>query len=244
MPKKPLKDVIFTKDDFASHFITKRDFLNAFEQAVKILVDTKKRHEMELSLIKDTFDSLLKKADELRSNDSKDLKGQFADFEKRLMGKIETRLAQIKDGEDGDDGEDADEEAIIEAVLKRVVIPKPEDKELSVDDIEGLREELDKLKPTMVQRARGLFGGTVGGYSDNHVKFALGRLVQTETPSGDIDSVNKEYTVKNHIHTVLEFGINGMVIHDNEYTIAGNKITFTTAIPAGLSGLTFRIRYL
>jgi len=102
--------------------------------------------------------------------------------------------------------------------------------------IKGLRRKLTKLEERPL--------GKSGGIGDANMKFGIGRLVKNETPNGTINGTNKVYTVENSVHAILSFGINGMVIHDNEYTISGKTITFTNAIPAGASGSTFRIVYI
>ena len=173
---------------------------------------------------------------------------------------IDARLRELKDGEDGEDGKDADEDKILQDVLARISIPKieeieqdlpklgdrirdglellPEGEKLRIEAIEGLQKILDELRQIRAQR----FGS--GGTSSMGVAAAMSNIVKKETPTGDIDGVNLSYTVTKPINAVLSFAINGMVIMDSEYTIAGRTITFTTAIPSAYSGQTFRIVYV
>lgn len=107
---------------------------------------------------------------------------------------------------------------------------------LSYKAIGGLNEKLEELKSTKV--------GGGGGTSQASLKFALSKMLTAETPTGDIDGVNKEYTTAGPIQNVISFAINGQVITDDEYTFSKNVITMTSAIPAGLSGTSFRITYV
>jgi len=167
-----------------------------------------------------------------------------------VIEKVNTRLGEIRSGRD------ADEEKIVERVLAG--IPPPlEPEEFEHPKVESHRDELetlkgkDRLNVKAIDGLEELIKGLIpeprrlgGGITDLGVKFAIGRLVQTETPSGDIDGANLTYTVLNSINAVLSFGINGEVIHDDEYTFANRTITFTTALPASLTGLAFRIVYV
>lgn len=65
----------------------------------------------------------------------------------------------------------------------------------------------------------------------------------SETPSGAIDGVNKVYTTVHTINTIINFAINGAYIHPADYSVAGNTITFVTALDASLTGLPFTVVY-
>ena len=67
--------------------------------------------------------------------------------------------------------------------------------------------------------------------------------VYTETPSGLINGNNKVYTVLHSINNIFSFAINGEYIDSAEYSVAGNQITFGTALPSVLSGLPFEVKY-
>lgn len=112
-----------------------------------------------------------------------------------------------------------------------------EDERLDWTAIKGLEDKLKEIKEMKQLRVGG------GGNSDSNVKFSLGRILKTETPSGLINSVNTTYTVTQDIHAVFSFGINGMVLHSDEYSISGKTIEFTTALPTALSGTSFEIIY-
>ena len=136
-----------------------------------------------------------------------------------IIDKVEEKLPQMGD--------------IIADALEAL----PENSKLKIDAIKGLRELLEE-----VRKIKGRIGG--GGTSDLGVAMSMSRIVKTETPSGLINGTNKVYTVSGNINAILSFGINGMVIHDNEYSFVNKTITFTTAIPADLSGTNYRITYI
>jgi hypothetical protein len=103
--------------------------------------------------------------------------------------------------------------------------------------VEGLEEELKRIES--IKSTQG------GGVSNLRIQQAFKYILKTETPVGDIDGVNTEYTVSQQIFAVLAFSLNGEVIPQiPNYTIAGNKITFSTALPTDYSGLDFEIKYI
>lgn len=122
-------------------------------------------------------------------------------------------------------------------------IPEAFDPSGIVKDIEDLEKkyiELDKKVSNM-----GGVRGTVGGVSNLRIQQAFKYILKTEAPSGLINGTNKEYTVTQPIFAVLAFSMNGEVIPQiPNYTISGNKITFSTALPAAYSGFDFEIKYV
>ena len=154
--------------------------------------------------------------------------------------RLNGRMAMIRDGKDGmmgmrgetgrdgKPGKHADETVVVARVT---------------DALKNLfDEEFKKLREEMGTKSSLKFGG--GGASAAGVKFAFGRIAKNETPSGAINGSNTTYTTTQPIHAVLSLVINGQFITDNEYTVSGRTITMTTALPAALSGLSFRISYI
>ena len=172
---------------------------------------------------------------------------------KKLLASVMKKVDDVRDGEDGsdgDDGKDADEEKIIEQVLANIEIPTA--KELSADDIADSLETLKgkgRLKVSAIEgledrlEQRPLLGKRGGGTSAMGVKYALGRIVKSETPSGLLNGSNTDYTVTQDIHAIFSFALNGEAITDDQYTFVGRTITFSTAIPAAYSGKSFKIVY-
>jgi len=132
----------------------------------------------------------------------------------------------------------SDLEARINAVGGMIPsVPAP----LDISPLESKLKELDDELQVVKQQKGGRRGG---GHTDMGVQYSMGRIVKTETPSGAIDGVNTAYTLTQPIHAVLSYQINGETIASSNYSIAGNKITWTTAIPAAYAGLDHEIIYV
>lgn len=244
--------------------VTTEEFVKNFKFVVDFVKKIKVQNDNEVKQLKALFSALSKELKSINTNSASELKqsiqGEIKAFKAILETKnkeIDTKMAAIKDGKD------ADEEMIVNEVLSRIEIPEIEDiadqlprmgeevrdslELLNGDDrlrweaIRGLKEKFEELQEKIDNIPLGRGGG---GTSDLGVRMSLSRLVKTETPSGDIDGTNKSYTVTGTIGAVMSFAINGMVIHDDEYTTSGSTITFTTALPAALSGKSFRIVYV
>lgn len=243
MAKRPQKLVALVDGET----LTEADFLKAFNGVIEHIKKIDERNAKEFVAITKTIEELATKLKNTNSEDIKDIK---TNVESRLNKAISecygimksmqtehqvgmnylydkvTKLEDGLDGEPGEPGKDANPEVVANLVTSQLW-PLWE-------------EELKKLREEIAQRRLG--GG--GGTSAIGVQFALGKLIKHETPTGDIDGVNVTYTVTQDIHAVITFGINGMVLHDNEFSISGRTITMTTAIPAALSGTRFRISYI
>jgi len=143
-------------------------------------------------------------------------------------------------GEDGLDGEvgKTPTEAELTTLIKKA-LPKIEDIDIKklVKDIEKLQgtDRLDYLK------LRNLPVESVGKTKSVHRGGPS--TVQTETPSGAINGSNVTYTVARRISSIASFGINGQMIHSDEFSTSGSTITFVTALPSALSATTFEIKY-
>ena len=84
-----------------------------------------------------------------------------------------------------------------------------------------------------------------GGTSAWGVRHALKSITHTEAPSGLINGSNTEYTVLNEIFFIFGFTLNGEQIAElPNFTYAGKKITFSSAIPASFNGKDFECKYL
>lgn len=228
---------------------------------LKAIMDAVKARELkfvaEFKSIKDTIDIL---KDSLKDSNVKDMSD--------TISKLETRFSKLHNDQANSlnfirdkvrnlvDGKDADEEKIVGEVLAQMPELPDEfthppvtshrdeleslkgDERLKLSAIDGLDKRLKELE----DRPLGGRGG--GGTSAIGVQAALPRIIQTETPAGLINSSNKVYTVTSNIGTIFSFGINGMVIHSDEYSTAGRTITFTTAFDSSLSGTSFEIIYV
>lgn len=145
---------------------------------------------------------------------------------------IDNRLSAIRDGVDG---QDADEEHIISEVLNKVRLVE---QEFDIENIKGLKKELEDLRNI---RTRVVGGGTSAIGIANAAKY----FIKKEAPTGAINGINKIFTVKHTIFAMLSFVINGEHVAGlPNYTVASNKITFTTAIPAAYSGKDIEVVYI
>jgi hypothetical protein len=96
---------------------------------------------------------------------------------------------------------------------------------IAIDDIEDLRKELDDLKKKWTSRP--MFGG--GGFNYSAMNL---HIVDEETPTGDVNGVNTEFTLANTPSPVTSL----KVYKDGQrqklttdYTYSGGTITFVSA---------------
>lgn len=160
------------------------------------------------------------------------------DAEQRLAKRIET----IKDGQngiDGRDGLDADPQIVADLVMG--MFPEVIDKEQHEKEMQELREEIKRLEEEIKRRPTQV----TGGVTNARIQQAFKYILKTEAPTGDIDGVNTTYTVTSPIFAVLTFSLDNQVIEQlPNYTINGNTIEFSTALPAAYSGKDFEIKYI
>lgn len=230
-----------------SKALSEDDFLKAFEKVVKVI----ERDRANVAKQMDDLARLIEKAtDKMSADHMAEMKKMKAELDKKfneLFREQQNTLNFVRDkARELKNGKDADEDAIVSRVLEQL----PEEKELTAEeviakvkmiglepkDIIGLADFIQKFIPTKS------FGG--GGTTDVGVKFSLSRVVKTETPTGDIDGANTDYTVAGKITSIINFTINGQFIHPSEYTISGNTISFATALDASLSGTSFTVTYV
>src|SRR3990167_8457047 len=149
---------------------------------------------------------------------------------------------------DGKPGKNADEDKIIQRVLKFLdTIPKPKGEEESpeqlrdklenlpkgqkltinaIEDLAKLLEELDK----MIRKSKlGLLQGST------HARGNQIRFVDDETLTGTVDGVNAVFTTsKTPLRGSLKVYLGGGRMRvDEDYTLSGKTITFTIAPQPG-----------
>jgi len=224
-------------------WVRKEDFLEAFTVVVKSTKDTREKLLADMSAFASIVKEIEKKLTNVANGEVEsfkaDVKKVFAKMEREqsenlnfIRDKVRSVTYELESrSPDGD-------------LLKKMeaLIPEPEKPFELIDAIEVLKKEVERLKKELSKTTDKKMLG--GGVTDNGVKFALGRLVKTETPVGDIDGANKEYRTVAKITSIIHFAINGQVIHPSEYSISGSLITFTTALDDSLSGTSFTITYL
>lgn len=134
------------------------------------------------------------------------------------MGEIDTKLSKVKDGKPGLPGKNADEQKIIDRLLKMIVLPK-----IDYTEIEKIRKEWDDFRQQRV-----MLGG--GGFS----KIAMdGHIVDEETPSGTVNGSNDTFTLAFAPNPTASLKVyqDGQRMKGGgvDYTLSGRTITFTSA---------------
>lgn len=260
-----------------SYSITTREEKQAFLQdIINVIAQLKSATSSINKDTKDTLNLIVKQVNVEHDRILKEVKTTTQNSESSLTAQIRQALSDCKamcdeikamdlqDGEDGQDGEDADEELIIEEVLKKIPKQELDAKEL-VDKINNGSELIDasKIKNLPQPVINHISHGAVGqvetklkaGSNVTITTDVTGAKVinstggstatfYTETPSGLIDGANKTYTVANSITMVMVFAINGQFLHPTtDYTVSGTTITMVNALDSSLSGTGFTIVY-
>jgi len=144
------------------------------------------------------------------------------------------KVASLKDGESPDVND------LVKRVISSLKLPSYKeynDEELK-EEIERLRKEVEELKKRPIAR-----GG--GGTSAIGVAQTFKYIAHTETPVGAINGSNTVYEVKNTIFWIAGFTLNGEQIAElPNFTYAGRRITFSSALPSVYSGKDFEIKYI
>lgn len=137
-----------------------------------------------------------------------------------------------------DEYDDSELRSLLEEV--KAAIPEVPDSFDPTEIVEELAEherEIEELKKRPVS--------TGGGVTNARITQAFKTILKTEAPTGDIDGVNTTYTVSQPIFAVFAFSINGEVIAElPNYTINGNTVEFSEALPAAYSGKDFEVKYI
>lgn len=222
------------------------------------------------SLIKSVLDAVRKVKDKI-DQDIADNRGEISQIQKSVLDKIqvlEVRMAKVSDNIEQKravDKKDIQKQLQDEVNKIRELIPQipsfqpledriaeverkiPPQTDLSEidtniadieDEIKDVKKDIDELKKRPIGK-----GG--GGTSAMGVAYAFKHIAHTEEPSGVIDGVNTEYTVKNSIFWIAGFTLNGEQIAElPNFTYAGRKITFSSAIPASFSEKDWEIKYI
>lgn len=199
--------------------VTLPELKKAVEAMLQFELKLQNKTEKELAEIKTAVQTAIERVQNLSQKESEDAKQEIMDYcdgmmnEMRLthesmMAECDKKMSEMKDGKDGMDGKDADEEMML-AKLEAKIPPRmtpieirdalesiqPEDEQLNIEAIRGLKEILTKLEEKVGGRTT-IIGGNhplstlpdvnANGISDGQVlawNATLGRWEAT-TPSG------------------------------------------------------------
>lgn len=115
--------------------------------------------------------------------------------------------------------------------------PIKESIEVIEKDIEEIKNAIEELKRRPVGRG--------GGVSAMGVRQAFKYIFHTEALQGTINGSNADFTVSMPIWAVVGITLNGESIAQlPNFTIIGNTIRFSSAIPGAYSGKDFELKFI
>ena len=261
-----LKEVISTINESLS----REEFVEAF----RIVVDLVKKLQVSNKEYVDSLDSKYSSVvDDIAESLKYDTSSTLEDVKKtavmfcgaelaKLIGKVDEKLATVRDGEDADVEQVAAEASrLAQEALKPTIptmeqlsleIPKlgapirdalellPEGEKLKIEAIEHLREELDELRRLRTSGNLGGMGGAVG----------LQNAIKYHDLSGSLDGVLSSFPVPalGDIKLIVgsSFPFNYRKTVDYTYDASTNTLTFTSQIDPSVSlatGQTITILY-
>lgn len=229
----------------AQREVTYEEALSFFRKIGDLIIQTRQQNAIEVAKMKEISAKEAAKLQEKTDKALMNLKQEVTKAFDKAFNEQQGTLNYIRDRIFSFEKkrERIDEQMIQDILGKIPELPTmPPDLSPEVNDIKEMLERLEKKIEEIDKKPARTGGG--GGTSAIGVASAMKHIVKHETPSGDIDGANTEYTVTKPINAVLSFGINGQVIHPSEYTVSGRTITMDTAIDGALSGTVFEITYL
>lgn len=223
------------------------EFVAALPQIVKMFTEIKSSLGDEKRMFKEHCATVIADMKEKAETTVKDIKAALNVEREKLDAKtqaslslIDTRLAEIEDSIESQMGE------IETRLTPEPEVEEPEDEpEPDLQSaIDSLRVELQSKIDELRQQAKQSLAGS-GNVTNLRIQQAFKYILKTESPIGDIDGVNTEYTVTQAIFAILSFSINGETIAQlPNYTVNGKKIVFSSPLPAAYSGKDFEVKYI
>ena len=214
---------------------TKKEFLDAFEQVVNIILAIKQANKEEMSAFQKMFNEAREMVKSDAKSESEKMKSKLDAHMAQIVEKIERKMSTVMDGKDADEEAMmqkmmADMKPMHETMMHRMeeiekMLSQPKEP-LDIKDIEGLREELDELR--RIREQRRLFGG--GGTSTIGVQVALGRIQVIEEEvsfSGTTGTLSE--TPESGSVRLYRGGVRMQEGTGKDFTISGNTITLATA---------------
>lgn len=194
-----LETILKTMDDN----ISREDFVNSFEQVVKLIKTIERKNEDTITRLEESYQEVQNQlrihsemmSDEMRTLCEEELTSMVGQLGSK-MSEVDSKLAQVKDGKD------SDPKAVIEAVIaqippvKEVVLDGPEELADKLDTLEGEARlksiiELEKKIEALEERIKTV-GATriVAGPNANAVQYA--------DLSSQLDGSKKIFVVPRH----------------------------------------------
>ena len=175
--------------------LTKTDITTAFKEIIKLVKGIKEKNINDLDKMSKALNEATKNAQNGVSSDFNSLKGELTKLVNRAISgandtlenkinELDIRIMDIKNGRDGIDGKSSDDKKIIKKLKKEIkLLAKSmpvKEKELSIKDIDGLKEALEKIGNKKVY----IGGGSTGG-----------KTVKYHDLSASLDGVTKKFTL-------------------------------------------------
>lgn len=212
--------------DLIKASLTKEEMVSAFKTMIDYLKRMETRLNLEMGMLDNKYTKVVKDIESNYGNDISSIKEKAMNYcisevktmmseHRSRMTEAENKIASVMDGINGKDGlpgKDGSPDTPQEIVNK--VRTLPEESGWKIEDIYQLREELDELRKLKVKNLGG------GGLRPNPTGV--------ETPSGDVNGVNKAYTVT---FVPQYITLQGQAIYpDNGYTLSSSSGVLTITL--------------
>ena len=245
--EKSLKFLTKLRSVLEDDALTRKEFVDAFAQVVKIIKELKSANATELRTMNDFLTRMSEKmksdvSSEMSSAEKKTMSYCEAEMKKIMkeheakMREVDMKMAMVQDGLDG---KDADELRIVQDVLTKLPPPPFIEPFAIRDKLEGIGEEEQKLAISSIahldeklkdlEKRAAARTGSIGGFNYNSMDF---HIVDDETPVGS----GTAFTIKNPPNPVSSFklyrgGARQRVTED--YTLSGTTLTLNVALASG-----------
>ena len=254
--EKSLKFLTKLRSVLEDDALTRKEFVDAFAQVVKIIKELKSANATELRTMNDF---LTRMSEKMKS----DVSSEMSSAEKKTMSYCEAEMKKIMKEhgakmkemdekimmvQDGIDGKDADEKRIVDDVLAKVPTPPfltsieirdrleilKDEERLDKSSIKGLEDEINALRKEIATKSSGGVRRVFQPYVDDFTASTNGSLkvfVLSRAPL--------------RTNTVQVFGTDFPTIlrPTTDFTVSGKTLTLTSAVPAPNTGATLLIHY-
>src|SRR3990167_5983111 len=180
MPQRTLKEFADAYKVFTST-MTKEEFINAFKEVVAVILAMKKRNEEEMRQMEAMHEEMMRK---LEGGNSEMIESAMEEIKKEMHGMIDKMMAEHERGmekmyaeheemtkeqhegmkfiydkvrtmKSGKDGENADEEKIVEEVIKKLPKKDFDFESLKTEIKDTLKSEVENIRKVLQNIPRG-----------------------------------------------------------------------------------------